>query len=161
MKKLETNCYGISITYEPSNTDCAVISSNMKETNTEENKKFNAAVDGIESLILAHFCAGYDITSGAYLEGIETAYNAIANQLINNSNENVVTIEKKREVSGNSSEIIHYQVNESDWVEAIKRYNDEEIALKELERQLKTKRTLVECEIESVAEEFDVTVTEI
>ena len=37
--------------------------------------------DAIESLILAHACAGIDVTSPAYVEGIETAVEAIANHL--------------------------------------------------------------------------------
>ena len=38
---------------------------------------FNSITNGIESVILAHACAGIDIESPAYLEGIETAINAI------------------------------------------------------------------------------------
>lgn len=34
--------------------------------------------DSIESVILAHACAGIDVTAPAYLEGIETAIQAIA-----------------------------------------------------------------------------------
>lgn len=33
----------------------------------------------LESLLLAHACAGVDIESPAYLEGLETALEAIAN----------------------------------------------------------------------------------
>jgi hypothetical protein len=42
---------------------------------------YNDAVDGIESLILAHACAGIDITTPAYIEGIETAVQACAENL--------------------------------------------------------------------------------
>jgi hypothetical protein len=42
--------------------------------------RHNGALDGLESLILAHACAGIDVTTPAYLEGIETAVDAIANQ---------------------------------------------------------------------------------
>lgn len=38
--------------------------------------QFNGAVDGILSTILAHACAGIDVESPAYLEGIETALQA-------------------------------------------------------------------------------------
>jgi hypothetical protein len=41
--------------------------------------EYNAAVDGIESLILAHACAGIDIETPEYIEGIETAAQAIGN----------------------------------------------------------------------------------
>ena len=44
-------------------------------------RAFNAAIDGLEALILAHACAGVDIASPAYLEGIETAVDAIGNHL--------------------------------------------------------------------------------
>lgn len=41
--------------------------------------QYNGAVDGITSMILAHVCAGIDIESPAYLEGIETAFQAAGN----------------------------------------------------------------------------------
>ena len=47
--------------------------------NDEEDELYNAAMDGIESMILAHVLAGVDIESPSYLEGIETAVNACAN----------------------------------------------------------------------------------
>lgn len=40
----------------------------------------NGAIDAILSLILAHACAGIDIESPAYLEGIKTTFDAITNQ---------------------------------------------------------------------------------
>lgn len=42
--------------------------------------KFNGALDAVESLVLAHACAGIDVNSPAYLEGIETAINALGNE---------------------------------------------------------------------------------
>lgn len=45
----------------------------------EQSESYEAAVDGIESLIMAHACAGIDITTPAYLEGIETAVEAVTN----------------------------------------------------------------------------------
>lgn len=42
--------------------------------------RHNAALDGLEALILAHACAGIDVTAPVYLEGIETAVDAIVNQ---------------------------------------------------------------------------------
>jgi len=41
---------------------------------------YNKAIDGIESLILAHAVAGVDIASAAYIEGIETAVQTAGNQ---------------------------------------------------------------------------------
>jgi hypothetical protein len=42
-------------------------------------RRYNAAIDGLESLILAHACAGIDVASPGYVEGIETAVDAVAN----------------------------------------------------------------------------------
>jgi len=35
-------------------------------------------MDALESIILSHACAGIDVTTPAYLEGIETACNTCA-----------------------------------------------------------------------------------
>jgi len=47
----------------------------------ESNHDYNVATDAIESLILAHACAGIDVSSLDYLEGLETALEACANNL--------------------------------------------------------------------------------
>ena len=39
-------------------------------------ENFNHMIDAITSLILAHACAGVDISTTAYIEGIETAVEA-------------------------------------------------------------------------------------
>ena len=65
--------FGIAIQHHAGDTGGAVISSNMKELEAPGNDLFNSAVDGLESIILAHFCAGVDITSKNYKEGIKTA----------------------------------------------------------------------------------------
>ena len=44
-------------------------------------QKLNAAMDGLEALVLAHACAGIDVASPAYVEGIETAVDAIGNAI--------------------------------------------------------------------------------
>lgn len=41
---------------------------------------FNSIIDGITATILGHACAGVDITSPAYIEGVESAINAAAEQ---------------------------------------------------------------------------------
>jgi hypothetical protein len=48
------------------------------EHHDEEDELYNAAMDGIESMILAHACAGIDITTPAYIIGIKDAVNACA-----------------------------------------------------------------------------------
>ena len=52
-----------------------------KETVVASRLQFNGAVDGIMSMILAHACAGIDIESPEYLEGIKTAIEASANNI--------------------------------------------------------------------------------
>ncbi len=42
---------------------------------------YNHAMDGIEALVLGHACSGIDVTSPEYIEGIETAVQAAANNL--------------------------------------------------------------------------------
>lgn len=49
------------------------------EEDQEGRKLFNAAVDGMEALILGAASAGVDISSAAFVEGIETAYSALGN----------------------------------------------------------------------------------
>lgn len=56
------------------------ITSDLRDTgNAIESWRYNAAIDSLESLILSHACAGVDVESPAYVEGIETAVEAIAN----------------------------------------------------------------------------------
>lgn len=162
MKTLNTNCYGISISYDPSDKSGASISSAMKEQDSPENKAFNAAVDGLESIILAHFCAGLDITSPAYLEGIEAAYQALGNNIDEDTiGEDVVTIQKSRRVNALADETIHYEINKTDWEAALAEHGSEEMALYELQRQLKVTRSFCEAEIDEVNAEFEVDVVEI
>lgn len=46
-----------------------------------DNPQLTAAMDAIESLILAHACAGVDVASSAYVEGTETAVETCWNKL--------------------------------------------------------------------------------
>ena len=58
------------------------ITSNLKvegRTMDEEDVAFNAAIDGLESLILAHACAGVDIEGVDYTRGVLDALTAIEN----------------------------------------------------------------------------------
>ena len=86
MKTIKLPCYGIVV--ETDGEGGGSISSELKETaifyndpnnlQEQENERqslenYNTAMDAIESLILGHACAGIDITTPAYLEGIESA----------------------------------------------------------------------------------------
>ena len=89
MNELETRiiclpCFGITIRLDRKNTaktpGAGTIASDLKVPGTSAaNRQYNAAIDGLESLILAHACVGVDVMSPDYVEGIETAVEAIAN----------------------------------------------------------------------------------
>jgi len=46
------------------------------------NPEFNACLDTIESMILAHTAAGIEVNCIAYLEGIETVLDALENNYL-------------------------------------------------------------------------------
>jgi CheY-specific phosphatase CheX len=82
MKTIETNCFGIVVTLDGNGG--GTIKSDLREPadvldmdSDPEAHLYDAALDGLEALILAHACAGIDITTPAYLEGIETAVEAM------------------------------------------------------------------------------------
>jgi hypothetical protein len=83
-RKIELPCYGITLTLVRENgakkPGSGSIVSDLHTAETAANRQYNAAIDGLESLILAHACAGVDVESPAYVEGIETAVDAIANR---------------------------------------------------------------------------------
>lgn len=81
MKKIELSCFGIVVILEREDPDrpglyfTGRIESELERE--EYDKTWNAALDGVESMILAHACAGVDITTPAYIEGIETSVEKI------------------------------------------------------------------------------------
>jgi hypothetical protein len=83
-RKIQLPCYGITVTLARENgveePGSGSIVSDLREPKNAANRQHNAAVDGLESLILAHACAGVDVESPAYVEGVETAVDAIANR---------------------------------------------------------------------------------
>jgi len=81
MKKIiNLPVYGIVVELFPDINAGGISSTGLKTIHNDEGDElYNAAMDGIESMILAHACAGVDISSPKYLEGIETAVNACAN----------------------------------------------------------------------------------
>jgi hypothetical protein len=83
---ISPGCFGITIHLdrEPTAGQPAggTIQSDLQETGQDKpTPEYNAAVDGLEALILAHACTGIDLTAPAYVEGIEVAVDAIANAL--------------------------------------------------------------------------------
>lgn len=81
METVDLAVYGIKITWDGGDRGGASITSDLKDADIPENSAFNAAIDGIESMVLGHFCAGVDVESYCYLEGIEAAVQATANNL--------------------------------------------------------------------------------
>lgn len=88
------SCFGIEVTIETDETNTpvsGVITSELHEGFDEDEEVIpdaqyladmnNAAIDGIESMILPHAMAEVDITTPAYIQGIETVVEAVANNL--------------------------------------------------------------------------------
>jgi hypothetical protein len=83
MKTIDLPCFGIRITLGPEDPDApgthkgGSIRSALHEgddadpVNPFDHRK--TAMDVIESLVLAHACAGIDVTSPPYVAGVETA----------------------------------------------------------------------------------------
>jgi hypothetical protein len=77
-------CYGITVTLARRNgadkPGSGSIASDLHAAGrSATDRQYNSAIDGLESLILAHACAGVDVESPAYVEGVETAVEAITN----------------------------------------------------------------------------------
>jgi hypothetical protein len=79
-------CYGIVIDITE-NGDGACITSDLHKApmpsvdsdERERERQYDACMDAIESIVLAHVIAGVDVPSPAYIEGIESAVQACAN----------------------------------------------------------------------------------
>lgn len=77
-KVIKIPCYDIVVTLDGEGH--GTITSSLHDNNTvmtEEDVQYHAAIDALESIIMAHAVAGVNIESYAYLEGIEIALNAI------------------------------------------------------------------------------------
>jgi hypothetical protein len=76
-KTIDLPCFGITVTLEGGHQ--GTITSELSDTEGEIDPddilvmELNASINAIESMILAHAIAGIDITTPAYIEGIETA----------------------------------------------------------------------------------------
>ena len=71
--------WNVEISIELDGLGSGILTSNFERI--EGDIEYNAALDGIESLVLAHACAGVNVNSDKYRTGIETALEAIANNL--------------------------------------------------------------------------------
>jgi hypothetical protein len=84
VREIRLPCYGINIRLNrqdsPEGLPCGTITSELQMPGrAAADRPYNAAIDGLEALVLAHACAGIDVTSPAYIEGVETAVEAIVN----------------------------------------------------------------------------------
>lgn len=85
-RKIDLPCFGIAIHLDREATTeqpaVGTIHSDLHECGQGRTiQKLNAAMDGMEALILAHACVGIDVASPAYVEGIEMAVDAIGNAI--------------------------------------------------------------------------------
>lgn len=80
-KRIELPCYEISIVIEGKG---GFINSNLADGEPADygDEEYLAGVDAIESMILAHAIAGVDVESPAYIEGIETAVQALTDHTV-------------------------------------------------------------------------------
>lgn len=90
-KKIELPIYGIVVTLSPDGKSGRIESELDRDRpddcdgGSEEDTSydlFNGAMDGIESVILAHAVAGIDIQAPAYVKGIQTAVDACEANLL-------------------------------------------------------------------------------
>jgi len=75
-KIIKLPCYGIVVTFAPGESGEL-----RSDLSCPQGTERGTPIDGIESMILAHAIAGVDIESPAYIEGIETAVEAVANHI--------------------------------------------------------------------------------
>lgn len=83
MKTFNLGIYDIVVTL--SENGGGSISSSLNDGERDDGEsylEYEAAVNAIESMILAHACAGITIDLPAYIEGIETAINTITNEYL-------------------------------------------------------------------------------
>lgn len=74
-------CHNMIIHLEPNGMG-SVISDLCRDPAYTANKRWGAAVDALESLVLAHACAGINVASPLYVDGLKTAIDAINNNLL-------------------------------------------------------------------------------
>jgi hypothetical protein len=81
MTTIKLPCYGIVIEYENGGGSITSQLHESAEDDVERDVLFDTAMDAVESMVLAHAIAGIDVSSPAYIEGIETAVEACANNI--------------------------------------------------------------------------------
>jgi len=80
-KEVELPCYGIGLSFDKDGF--GVITSDLQQNESfEEFDKYNAAMDGLESLILAHAMNGINIKSNSYIKSIRMAVDIIKKEIL-------------------------------------------------------------------------------
>lgn len=81
MKTIKLPIFDIEIVHDSGlvGNGSGTITSNLHAD--DEACYYNAMVDTLEALILAHACAGVDVSSKSYLNGIQTVVDKILNDL--------------------------------------------------------------------------------
>lgn len=78
---LDADWIELSLTYaDARGRRSGSVSSSLHSSDAGEDQ-FNAAMDAVESLVLAHACAGIDVTDHRYVEGLRTCIDACENNL--------------------------------------------------------------------------------
>lgn len=133
MNTVSLPCYGIVITYGALRSTATISS----ELNSFAKDELSAATDVIESMVLALFCSGIDVTAPAVIEAITSSVDAIINQACSsvepmNDEAEYDEIYKHRRVSGIVNDDVTYQVLESDWSKALEEHGNSRQALEQL-----------------------------
>ena len=87
MKRIEIRVGEDCITLQLDGEDGGAVRSTLQITErdadfeAEYRQDYNSAIDGLESLILAHACAGIDVQDARYVAGIGAALEAISNHM--------------------------------------------------------------------------------
>ena len=82
MTHINLPCFGIVVSL--TGDGGGNITSDLHEETGDfyDDSVYNTGIDAIESMILAHAIAGVDVEEPAYLEGIETAVDALAQSAV-------------------------------------------------------------------------------
>jgi hypothetical protein len=78
---LDADWIELSLTYADARGRRSGSVTSSLHTSEEDADEFNAAMDAVESMVLAHACAGIDVTDPRYVEGVRTCVEACANNL--------------------------------------------------------------------------------
>lgn len=87
MKRIEIRVGEDCITLQLDGEDGGAVRSTLQITErdadfeAEYRQDYNSAIDGLESLVLAHACAGVDVQDARYVAGIGAALEAISNHM--------------------------------------------------------------------------------